>query len=315
MTLYHSNLSGRLSEASNYIELQVFVAVVEAGTFAGAARRLKLSPPSISRHISGLEARLQVKLIQRSTHSLAVTETGASFYEKVRGILQDIEVAEEQVSGDIAEPRGWLRASMPAAVAVRFLRPRLGEFMQLHPELAVELMLTSRRYDLLREGIDVAIVWSNEQSINAPPEFTATPIARIKIGAYAAPAYIEKHGLPETPADLLSHNCLFGRSDTINERWPVQSNGKVEFIRVKGNLVIDNPDILLDAARYGLGIALLPARFALDALQKGEVVSLLDEHWAQIHRVYAIVPDRAYLPKKVRLFIDFVKFCMGTEED
>ena len=309
MTSDHHSPLAPLRAASDFVELQIFVAVVESGSFAGAARRLKLSPPSISRHISRLEARLKVKLVQRSTHSLAITEAGTTFYDKACGILRDLEAAEAQASGDLSEPRGWLKVSMSTAFAIHYLRPRLGEFLLQYPELAMELMLTSSRHDMLREGIDVAIVSSNDLTINAFSGFTAIFLAQVNIGAYAAPSYLAKHGTPDTPKDLLSHNCLFGRTDTINDRWPIHSDGEVKFIRVKGDLVVDNPDVILGATCAGLGIALLPEPFVADAKRRGDVVSLLEGHWAQIHNVYAIVPERNYLPKKARLFIDLAKSC------
>ncbi|WP_197277214.1 LysR family transcriptional regulator [Sphingomonas profundi] len=297
--------------ATDFLELEVFVAVVEAGAFSEAARRLGLSPPSISRHISALEARLRAKLIQRNTRTILVTEAGSVFYAKIRPVLEDLQAAEAEASSSKVEARGHLKVSLSAGVALSFINPNLPEFLRAYPQLRVEIMLTAERRDMLKDGIDLAIASSNDVNINATPGFTAIFLARLKTGIYASPAYLAAHGTPVEPADLQYHNCLCGRTDTFNELWPMQSSEGIKPVRVRGSLIADSGDLLLEAVRNDIGIAMLPRHYVQAALVEGEVVSVLEGHLAQTHTLYAIVPDRAYLAKKVGVFVDFVRRCFN----
>ena len=301
--------------ASELIELHVFVAVYEAGTFSGAARRLGISLPSISRHIAKLETSLGTKLIQRTTRSLSITGAGETFYQRSREVLAALEAAETEVTDHSKAPRGRVTVASTNGFAMRFLKAHLSEFMRRYPDVTIEFMLTSEKVDMLREGIDLSIFASNDLGINATPGFTATLLTNLPTGIFASPKYAAEFGLPETPEDLVHHNCLCGRTDTFNSLWPIKDGSKVRFVRVQGSLVVDNAEIILEIARNGLGIALLPLYSALPLCEKGELIEVLKGQVGQTNAVHAIVPNRKYMAKATRVFIDFVRECLTAQEE
>ncbi len=288
---------------SNLAQLSIFAAVVETGSFSGAARRVGLTAPSISRQVRNLEEQLGVRLVARTTRRILVTDVGERFYQRCRHALDEIEGAETEIAEHGGEPQGRIKMAVPTVVATRLLSPLIQQFLATYPKISVELVLTSERPDLVKEGIDLAISAGGELAARLIVVKLA-PNRRVFV---ASPDYLAKHGEPSTPEELQHHECLVGRTPPQHNVWPVLIGGKLEEVRVNGRFSADNGELLLDAAVHGFGIAMLPAFVACHALKDGRVKSILTDCVADDSWVHAVVPHRDLMPAKTRALLDFLK--------
>ncbi len=216
-------------------ELAVFVRAAESGSFSRAGRELKLSQPSVSRIIGELEARLGVKLLLRTTRRITVTDAGALFLERARDILAEIEDAEDAARG-LDSLRGIIRLAIPVMYGTRAIIPRLPKFLAAHPLLRVEISVVDARQDLVAEGADVAIrIGELDDSA-----FGARKLATMPTQLVASPAYLKARGTPKTPADLASHDCIFGPGNFGRESWSFSRNGTEISVDVRGRIVTDS---------------------------------------------------------------------------
>ncbi|SME97971.1 DNA-binding transcriptional regulator, LysR family [Tistlia consotensis] len=290
--------------------MAVFAQVVESGGFSLAGRQLGLSKSAVSKAVARLEDHLGTRLINRTTRKLSLTEAGRSFYEGCRRMLAEAEAAERAVTHLTDAPRGVLRLNAPMSFGVRHLSPCLGEFMGGYPELEIDLTLEDRRVDLVEEGYDLAI------RIGVMPD--SSLVAR-RLGPNprvicAAPAYLERRGVPTRPEALSGHDCLLYHYQTSGDSWrlrprraPDGSGGGEVTVRVKGRLKVNNGDSLREAALAGLGIAHLPAFIICEDLDAGRLVPLLEDYDDVADGgVYAVYPASRNLSPKVRVFIDFL---------
>jgi len=281
----------------------VLAAVVEEGSFSGAARRLGLSKASVSREIAGLERRLGAQLLRRTTRRMSLTEMGEAFHERCRRVAEEAEAAELSVGHLQAEPRGQIRVAAPMSFGHRELAPRLSRFLDRHPQVRVDLDLTDRRVDLVREKFDLSV------RIGRPREQTLVlrRLCPVRGLVCAAPAYLERAGTPAEPEDLARHECLdYGPPP---RRWPFRGGE----VRVQGRLNADNGDALRAAALAGLGIVRLPSFLVADDVRTGRLVPLLPGHFAGGTAVYAVYPESRYLSPKVRAFVDWLAEDLGPE--
>ena len=284
-------------------DLQAFVAVVEAGSFTAAAERLDMAKSAVSRRISALEERLGVQLLQRTTRTLNLTETGRSFYERSARILSDLDEAESAVQQQHGDLRGTLRIALPLSFGVRHMCKPIAAFARLHPGLRFDLDLNDRRIDLIEEGVDLAVRIGNlrDSSLIARKLFDSQTVV------CASPHYLHSRGLPHTPADLVDHDCLVYSNLAEPGRWSWQDDdGKGHFVDLEPALRASSGDFLANAAAHGLGIVIQPTFLAAEAIRRGALVPILENFEWPTTPAYAVYPPTRHLSYRVRAFIDFL---------
>jgi len=283
--------------------MRVFAQVVEAKSFSAAADKLGMSKSLASRHVSALERALSVKLLNRSTRKLSLTEAGAVFYEHCARIVQEAELAAERLTRTQSEPAGLVRVTAVQAFAVRHVLPALAEFHQKYPKICVKLSCSNRALDLGDEGFDVGI----RVSFDPAQDLVARKLAANRSVLCAAPAYLERRGTPRRIEDLRRHDCVLFPPLAPKGRWTLRRGRRQYSVEVAGVLETDEMDAVRAAVAAGLGIGILPVYMAGDALRQGQLVPLL--------RQFRVVPESAiylvYLPNltlssRVRALIDFL---------
>lgn len=284
-------------------DLRLFVRIVAAGSLSETARRLNSSLPAVSRRLAGLEERLGVRLIDRSTRHFALTEEGSRLQERAVKILADIDEAEAEISAKVASPQGHIRIGAPLEIGRRRLAPLIAEFTRQYPRITVELSLNDAIADVLGDDCDVAL------HIDQPLD--GNIISRKIISSHrtvcASPDYLAKRGTPLNPADLLQHDCIcLVRGRHIFDCWPFSIQGKVEELQVRSTLLTNHGEVLHDWALLGHGVALKAHWDIEDDLRTGRLVELLAPFTASEINLYVIYPTRTHLPPRVRVFIDFM---------
>jgi DNA-binding transcriptional LysR family regulator len=283
-------------------EMNAFVRVAERGSFAAAAADLGLTPSALSKLVTRIEDRLGVRLLTRTTRKLALTAEGELFVARSRDILASIEAAEAEVTAASERPRGHLRISVGTAVAKQILGPALPVFLDRYPDITVELHVSDGQVDLVAEQIDVAI----RSGALGDSTLVARKVGEATRVICASPFYLEKHGTPQVPADLLQHNCLTLPGPAWSQ-WPFHTHEGINRLAVSGTFTSDNADLLLDMAVAGLGIARLADFMVARALRDGALVRLLvDSHVPESFPIHALtVPGRHRAPR-IRAFVDFL---------
>jgi len=287
------------------MSLRMFARVVELQSFSEVARRAGVTPATISKHVSSLEAAVGARLINRTTRRLFITEAGQRLYEHCVRVLQELDAAESELAEIKGEPAGSLHVTAPLMFGLRRLSPRLPEFIRRYPKVALELDLSIEKVDLFAERIDVAVRIAE----TVEPGLVAFRLAPYRRAFSASPGYVAEHGAPRTPEDLATHNCLIGRGARLNASWPVQRNGETTSIRVSGNFLANNGEVLRDAALVGLGIMMGPRWQVEDDFAAGRLVELLPDFVPTNRAIYAVLPRQGTLTPKVRAFVDFLKVC------
>lgn len=289
--------------------LEVFVQVVNSGNFAKAASVLDINPSAISRRISNLEDQLGVRLFNRTTRSLSLTEVGERYFSRCLNILAELEEADREAKHHSEAPQGILHVSCSTMFAHRHLLVRLPEFLSNYPRLDVQLALTDDLVDIVGEGIDVAI---RIGELADSALITRRLISDRRI-ICAAPAYLNRCGTPTTPDDLANHNCLaLNAYKTTLNQWQFRDPVGVREISVGGNFKVNSGVALYEAVLAGLGIARVTAFLADQALRSGQLIRLLAEYEDESDvGIYAIFPSNRYLLPKVQCFVDFlVRSCL-----
>jgi DNA-binding transcriptional LysR family regulator len=279
------------------------VAVVEAGSFSEAGYRLNVVPSTISKLVSALEERILGQLLVRSTKRLAVTELGAHFYERCLSILHEVEAAEGEIGAYQSEPQGKLRVTAPTSFATHHLANLVPSFLERYPKVSVEFRLTSELLDLVDQAIDVAIRIGG----NLEPSLVAVKLAPNIRAICAAPAYIEKHGRPETPSQLTQHNCILANESSSTAKWPIADDSLGGSITVSGNLIVNNGDMYRRTVVDGIGIGYMAKFLAYDDIRSGRLIELFPDKRVIGSYIYAAYPERRNLPLKTRAFIDHIR--------
>ncbi len=282
--------------------MRVFTAVVDAGSFVGAAQRLDLSRGMATRYVAQLESHLGVRLLHRTTRKLSLTEAGSDHYQRATQIIAMIEEAEGSAARASDGPRGTLRVTTPAVFGTHHLDRAVAAYLRRHPGVEVDLSINERIVDLVEEGFDIAVRVTRDVA----PGLIARRLAPARLAIFASPAYLKTHGTPKLPEDLRSHNCLFYSGSTYRNDWRLSRKGEARTIRVAGNLRSNTGDVLMNAAIEGLGLIYEPTFLVHEALRQKRLVRVLP-HWAlDEFSVFAVYPNRKFLPPKVRSFIDFL---------
>ena len=283
-------------------QIEAFVAVASRGSLSAAAREEGVTPAIIGRRLDALEQRLGVKLVHRTTRRLTITHEGQAFLEECQRLLNALSNAEAAVSLGSVRATGHLKVSAPAGFGRQHVAPLVGEFMAQNPEVTVNLSLSDRLVDLINENIDCAIRIG---------ELTDSSLVSVRLGemrrmVVASPAYLVAHGVPRTPADLARHNCLsLGQQRGWVFRDP--ASGEVDTLKVSGSFECNDGAVLHEWALAGRGLAWRSLwEVGLD-LKEGRLTSVLDAWQAPPMGIFAVFPQRRYLPLRVRLFIDLLK--------
>ncbi|CAL74784.1 putative transcriptional regulatory protein domain, LysR family [Bradyrhizobium sp. ORS 278] len=282
--------------------LRAFVKVVESGSFAEAGRQLRLSRSAISKYIGELEQSLGVQLIVRTTRHASPTETGQRYFERAVAILAELDAADQAVSQSQAAPRGLLRVNAPMSFGTMRLGPVVADFMVRFPELQLQIVLSDDLLDPVQDGFDVTLRIAELESSSLVAR-RITPVDRV---ICAAPAYLARHGTPESPEELRRHSSLTYGFLLTGNQWKLTGRDGNHWIQPAWSLCVNNAEVLRDVAIKGQGIALIPRFIAADALASGALTAILSDYTAPPLALYAIYPPTRHLSVKVRLFIDFL---------
>ncbi len=284
-----------------------FVYVADYESFTRAAKELGISTAQVSRQISALEKRLNIKLLYRTTRKVSLTEEGRVFYQHCRGVLDGLDAAEQAVSNLQSKPQGRIKLTAPVTYGEQQLLPLVNDFMVQYRDIEVTAFLSNQKIDLIDGGYDLAI------RIGKLSDSTmmAKKLSRRTNFVCAAPAYLEKYGMPYSLSDLSQHNCLLGTRDY----WHFIEDGKIDSgknadkeknLRVSGSVQYNSGHSLVDAALKGLGIVQLPDYYVQKYLASGELVSLLNNYREPEESIWAIYPHNRHLSPKIRLLVDYL---------
>jgi len=285
----------------------LFVKTVEVGSFSELGRQLQMAPSSISRQINALEEELGVRLLQRTTRHISLTEAGQIYYARVNKILHDLDEAQLAITELQANPRGTLRLNVAIPFAEKVIVPMLPRFLSMYPDLKVDLSLEDRTVDLIEERVDLAIRISKL----ADSSIVARKLAENHFVVCGSPQYFEANGIPKKPSDLLNYNCLTNKNVHHGNMWNFQKNSVSEGVTIAGNFQANTGSALYKAILSHLGIAALPTWFVGEDIENGDLQKILGEYEVNLpamtdSAVYALYPAGQYLPRKVRVFIDYL---------
>ena len=285
-------------------DLKTFIAVIESGSFNKAAGRLDTSAASVSRRVASLEAALGVRLLNRTTRLLHLTDAGQQFFDDIQNVLGALEESEDRLRDQEASIKGNLRIAAPMSFGIQSIAPLIPGFLKLHPGLHIDLQLEDKQTDLYAEGIDLAVrIGKLDDS-----SLIATKLCEIEFGYYASPEYLETHGEPSTPKDLSHHDCLTYSLANRAKGWGLEDQS----ISLTGSFSANNGEALCQAAIQGMGIIALPRFIVEDALAEGKLVPIPCDFVPKPAGLYAIRLSRQFTPAKVRLLIEFLKISLGN---
>ena len=286
------------------IALQLFVRAVETGSFSKAARDVQLTQPTVTKHVAALEKKLGARLLNRNTRGLSLTEIGAAYYEKCKGILEQIEEADNLVNLRHAAVSGRLRIGTSVALGRRVITPLILEFMRRHPQLQIDLGFVDTYVDLVAQGIDVAIRMGQLADSSLGARYLgANPWMMV-----ASPKYLKKHGTPKTPSELSKHNVLFYSTvHSVDRLHFVSRESKRLSIMAKGTLRSNNLSTVLAAVRADMGVAALPNYVAASSLRDGKVSPILSNFTLPAQEIHAVYPSPKQVASKVSTLISFLQ--------
>ncbi|MGV6875492.1 LysR family transcriptional regulator [Pseudochelatococcus sp. B33] len=293
---------------NKFMALIIFTKVAESGGFTAAARKLGMSVSAVTKAIARLEDDLGTQLFHRTTRQLSTTDYGQEFYERSVQILADLEDAETQLRNRNATARGRVRVVVPISFGRVTLVPELPRFFARYPDIELDISFSDSPVDLIAEGFDVAVRTGHVSD----SRLTIRLLTRGPQLVVASPDYIARHGVPRTPEDLQEHNCLVGR---FGPDWEFRDlDGRIKTVRVKGNAVINSGDALREAAVTGLGIMQGTLWLVRKDLGRGRLVPLLSEYCVDGVPISVLYLGKKHLPRKVRIFIDFLISLAKNEE-
>lgn len=275
-----------------------FVYVAENESFTQASKKLAISTAQVSRQISALEKRLNVKLFYRTTRKVSLTEEGRIFYQHCRSVLDGLEEAERAITNLQSRPQGKVKLTAPVTYGEQQILPLVNDFMTQYSDVEVSAYLSNQQVDLVEEGFDLAIRLGKLSDST----MMAKKLGKRTSYVCASPSYLEKYGIPHSLSELDKHRCLLGTLDY----WRFTESGKEKNIRVTGSLRYNSGFGLVDAALKGLGIVQLPDYYVQHHLKSGELVTLLDNYRVPDEGIWAIYPQNRHLSPKIRLLVDYL---------
>lgn len=279
--------------------MALFIQVAELGSFAAAATQKGIARSVVTRQIAALEAHLGVQLIARSTRRQALTSAGKVYLERCKAIIDLVQQSEAELIEEQLTPKGNLRVSLPLSFGLRHLSDVLMQFAQRYPDIHLELDYSDRMVDVAAEGFDVAIRIASELALSD----IVRKIGQCELCFVAAPSYLALHGTPQSPEDLLQHQCL---QYSHHSRWMFTESGKEVSFSTKGRIKANNGDALAKAAAAGMGVSLMPDFIARDYLADGRLTRILSDDTQAPIGIYAVLPSNSYIPERVKLVVDFL---------
>jgi DNA-binding transcriptional LysR family regulator len=283
--------------------LAVFARVAEAGSFSRAAEACGLSKATVSKIVARLEARLGTTLFHRTSRRLSLSETGRALAARAAAILAEAEAVEAEVMDQAAAPRGRVRLTAPMSFGLKHVGPLLPDFLSAYPDISVELELSDQMVDLVAGGFDAAL----RIGVLEDSSLKARRLREVKIFATAAPAYLDRHGRPETPADLRTHACFSYAYFASGARWRfLHPDGRDETVLVSGPLTVNNSEALLPALLAGHGVAVQPDFMIGDAVEAGRLERVLPEWSLPSVALHVVTPPSSHRPSKVTALLDFL---------
>lgn len=275
-----------------------FVYVAENESFTLASKRMAISTAQVSRQISALEKRLNIKLFYRTTRKVSLTEEGRVFYQHCRSVLDGLDAAERAITNLQSKPQGKIKLTAPVTYGEKQVLPLVNNFMKQYNDVEVSAYLSNRQIDIVDEGYDLAIRLGKLSDST----MMAKKLGKRTNYVCASPSYLEKQGIPHSISELNKHSCLLG----TNDHWHFRESGREKSIRVTGRLRYNNGYSLTDAALKGLGIVQLPDYYVQQHIQRGELVTLLDSYRAPEEGIWAVYPQNRHLSPKIRLLVDYL---------
>jgi len=288
--------------------LKLFVEVMKQGSFAAVARNLNLDPSSVSRAIAALEEELGIRLFQRTTRQLSPTEAGTLYFERIEPLVEEMQQAIDVAAGISGQPKGKLRVTASVSFACQCIVPLLPKFHAQYPDLTVDLWLTDAIVNLFAERIDIAVRLARL----ADSTLIAQQLMQTHYLVCASPDYLQRSGQPKQPIEIESHNCLLFPFAGFRSRWIFKDcNGDLSEVSVSGHTIISSAIALQQCAISGMGLALLPNWLIDEDLRTGSLIDVFPDYAVTATdfstAAWLVYPSRAYVPLKVRVFIDFLK--------
>lgn len=283
-------------------EMRTFASVVDAGSFVRAADALDISKAAVSRHVADLEQRLGVRLLQRTTRKLSLTEEGRIFYGRCKAVLADVEVAETEISSKAVAVKGLIKVNVPVSFGLMELTPLWPDFMTQYPDVELDITLADRVVDLVEEGYDLAVRIARLPNSS----LVSRKLASTRMVLCASPGYLRKHGKPKHPSELTDHAVLSYSLLATGDQWEFDGPDGKSFVTVKPIMRTNSGDTCIAAARKNKGVIFQPSFMVEGDLRSGALVELMPAYRSFEFGIYAIYPTRQHVSSKVRAMIDFL---------
>jgi DNA-binding transcriptional LysR family regulator len=282
--------------------MTVYVAVAEEQSFAAGARRLGMSPPAVTRAVTKLEERLGVRLLERTTRHVRVTEAGRRYLDDARRILAELDEADEAAAGSGAAPRGHLAVTAPVLFGRLHVTPGIVDYLQRYPQMEVSALFVDRVVNLVEEGIDVAV------RIGELPDSTmrAAQVGQVRRMIVASPAYLARHGAPRTPRELAGHTIVAASGSNVAPEWRFMEDGVARPMRMQPRLQVNGNDAAIEAVKLGLGIARLLSYQAAAALASGQLQLVLEDYATPPVPIHIVHRDSRQGSARIRSFVDLM---------
>ncbi|RTR40381.1 LysR family transcriptional regulator [Shewanella canadensis] len=291
--------------------VQMFAQVVEQGSFTGAAKALGLTKATVSRKIAELEADAGVQLLFRTTRSLKLTEAGSAYYNRVHHILIDLKNAEDQLSASQQLIKGKLKIVCPIEMGQLFFGRIFARFLKKYPDISIEAELSNRKVDVIEEGVDVLF----QITSSSDTRLQTYSLLNTSKTLMASPEYLAQYGTPQTPQDLNNHKAVKLESAHIDGSWTLFDGKEWITVEPEAQLTVNNVTLAREAAIEGLGITSVPTLIAQQAIDKHLLIPLLEDFPMAQTKITMSIPQRAYLPRKYRVFIEFIYRAMSENPD
>jgi DNA-binding transcriptional LysR family regulator len=285
-----------------FLEMKTFAAVVDGGSFVQAADALDMSKPAVSRHVAELEQRLGVRLLQRTTRKLSLTEEGRLFYGRCKSVLADVEIAEEEITATSIAVKGLIKVNVPVSFGLLELAPLWPDFMTQYPDVELDITLADRIVDLVEEGYDLAVRIARLPNSS----LVSRKLASTRMVLCASPAYLKKQGQPRHPSELTQHPVLSYSLLATGDQWDFEGPEGNISVTVKPVMRTNSGDTCIAAARQSKGVILQPSFMVNADLQSGALVELMPTYRSIEFGIFAVYPTRQYVAPKVRALIDFL---------
>lgn len=290
---------------TTYNQLMMFHTIAQEGNITAAARKLEIAPPSVSQALKMLEEQLGLPLFTRTTRRIELTEAGQLLYERTLASMSELNLAVESVSDLSRVPSGKVRITVPRFVYQSLLKPIYIEFCQRYPSIQLEISVSDKAIDIIRDGFDMGIRFGDRVEEGMIARQLTLPV---KEALFASPGYVEQYGLPETPDDLKQHKLIQYRFISSNQVAPLNLNNQGETITVNmpTALIVNDTDVMIDAAHNGLGIGRIVTPMVEEGFKKGEIVPVLEDYWQPYSGLYVYFHKNTQKAKRVRVLIDFL---------